>query len=249
MIIIGDSLIELKKIKSSSVDLIFSDPPYFLSNGGISCKNGKMVSVNKGHWDKSNGFKENVKFHRQWIKECKRILKPNGTMAISGTYHSIYQCGYILQELGFSIINDISWFKPNGAPCLACKNFTASHESIIWAKKNKEAKHTFNYNLMKNWDKSSDLLKNKGKQMRSVWSISLTPSSEKKCGNHPTQKPIELLKRIIACASKEGDTILDPFMGSGTTGVVAKILKRNFIGIEKSQEYANLAKKRIGEIN
>jgi site-specific DNA-methyltransferase (adenine-specific) len=131
MLICGDSLIELKKIKSNSIDFIFSDPPYFLSNNGISCSNGKMVSVNKGTWDKSRGFKENGTFQKAWIKECKRILTKNGTIAISGTYHSIYQCGYILQELGFSIINDIAWFKPNGAPCLACRNFTASHETII----------------------------------------------------------------------------------------------------------------------
>ncbi|MDR2568298.1 MAG: site-specific DNA-methyltransferase [Mycoplasmataceae bacterium] len=249
MLILGDSLVELKKIKSNSIDLVFSDPPYFLSNDGISCQNGKMVSVNKGEWDKSQGFKENVKFHKQWIKECKRILKPNGTIAISGTYHSIYQCGFILQEQGFEIINDIVWFKPNGAPCLACKNFTASHESVIWARKTKKSKHTFNYEVMKNWDVSNDKINNQGKQMRSVWSIGLTPANEKKFGKHPTQKPNELLKRIIAAATNEGDTILDPFMGSGTTGVVAKMLKRKFIGIEMSPEYVELAKKRIENVN
>jgi len=249
ILIQGDSLIELKKIKSNSIDLIFSDPPYFLSNNGISCQNGKMVSVNKGKWDKSKGFKENVKFHKAWIKECKRILKPNGSIAISGTYHSIYQCGFILQELGFKIINDITWFKPNGAPCLACKNFTASHETIIWASKSELSKHTFNYDLLKKWDVSKDKVNHQGKQMRSVWSIPLTPQSEKTHGKHPTQKPMELLKRIITAASNEGDTVLDPFMGSGTTGVVAKLLKRNFIGIEMDKQYVELAKKRIEAIN
>ncbi|MDR2462082.1 MAG: site-specific DNA-methyltransferase [Mycoplasmataceae bacterium] len=249
MVILGDSLIELKKIKSNSVDLIFSDPPYFLSNNGISCQNGKMVSVNKGKWDKSNGFKQNVKFHRTWIKECKRILRPSGSIAISGTYHSIYQCGYILQELGFKILNDITWFKPNGAPCLACKNFTASHETIIWACKSESTKHTFNYEKLKKWDVSKDQINHYGKQMRSVWSIPLTPQSEKIHGKHPTQKPLELLKRIIAAASNEGDTILDPFMGSGTTGVAAKILKRNFIGIEMEKTYVDLANKRINTLN
>ncbi|MDR2654180.1 MAG: site-specific DNA-methyltransferase [Mycoplasmataceae bacterium] len=248
MLILGDSLIELKKIKDNSIDFIFSDPPYFLSNNGISCKNGKMVSVNKGEWDKSTGFKSDVDFHKKWIEECKRILKPDGTIAISGTYHSIFQCGYILQELGFKIINDISWFKPNAAPCLACKNFTASHETIVWAAKSNSSKYTFNYDIMKKWDVSKDKLNNQGKQMRSVWSIGLTPKNEKKHGNHPTQKPIELLKRIITAATNKSDTILDPFMGSGTTGVVAKMLDRSFIGIEKSEEYLKLAKKRIESV-
>lgn len=249
MLIHGDSLKELKKIKSGSIDFIFSDPPYFLSNNGISCQNGRMVSVNKGKWDKSNGFLENVKFHHEWINECKRILKPNGSIAISGTYHSIYQCGYILQELGFKIINDITWFKPNGAPCLACKNFTASHETIIIASSSDKSKHTFNYAEMKNWNVNNDSINHQGKQMRSVWSIPLTPQSEKTHGKHPTQKPLELLKRIITAMTNEGDSVLDPFVGSGTTGVVCKMLKRNFIGIEMEKKYINLSNKRIKSTN
>ncbi len=249
MIIIGDSLIELKKIKSKSVDFIFSDPPYFLSNNGISCQGGKMVSVNKGDWDRGGGFNNNVKFHRSWIKQCKRILKPNGSIAISGTYHSIYQCGFLLQKYGFKIINDICWFKPNGAPCLACKNFTASHETIIWACKSNKSKHTFNYEIMKNWDVSKDLINHQGKQMRSVWAISLTPQKEKTFGKHPTQKPVELLKRFVSAATKEGDTVLDPFMGSGTTGLVCKQLNRKFIGIELEKKFVKIAKSRIGEDN
>jgi len=238
----GDSIDVLRNIKKNSVDLIFADPPYNLSNGGITCKAGKMVSVNKGDWDKSNGIKKDYQFTYEWIKLCKELLKPNGTIWISGTMHNIYQVGYALQSLGFHIINEISWFKPNAPPNLACRSFAHSHETLIWAKKNKKSKHTFNYSKMKKWD---DKITPSGKQMRSIWNISLTPPSEKKKGKHPTQKPIELLKRIIESSSMEGDLILDPFNGSGTTGVVAKMLKRKYIGIDKDKNFLNLTIQRI----
>ena len=241
----ADCLKQLKKIPPESVDMIFADPPYLLSNGGITCSHGKMVSVNKGTWDVSCGIDEDLKFHLKWIKACKRILKPNGTLWVSGTYHSIYTCGYALKKLGFEIINDICWYKPNAAPNLSCKCFTASYETLLWCKKSKDAKHVFNYKVMKALVCPKDPIKNDNKQMRSVWTIPSTKKSEKKFGKHPTQKPEELLERIILASTNEGDVVLDPFMGSGTTGVVCKKLHRNFIGIEKVKEYVALSEKRI----
>jgi site-specific DNA-methyltransferase (adenine-specific) len=244
-LITADALLALKIIPDSSVDFIFADPPYFLSNDGFTVRSGKAVSVNKGSWDKSHGFDMEINFHENWISECLRILKPNGTIAISGTYHSIYKCGFILQKLGARIINEIIWFKPNGAPALAGRNFTASHESIIWASKGKKAKHRFNYEISKNWTVLNDKLYSKGKQMRSVWSIPTSPRSEKIHGSHPTQKPLELLKRLISICTQKGEIVLDPFCGSGTTGVACSLLDRRFIGIDKDIKYIQLSKVRI----
>lgn len=239
---LGDSVEILKKIKKNSIDMIFADPPYGLSNNGVTCKNGKMVSVNKGDWDKSKGIEEDFKFHLAWIKACKRVLKQNGTIWISGTYHSIYACGFALQKLGFKILNDISWYKPNAAPNLSCKYFTASHETILWAIKEPTEKHTYNYEVMKygTWHEK-DIIKNQDKQMRSVWSISTPSKSEKEHGKHPTQKPLKLLERIVLSSTKEGDLILDPFTGSSTTGVIAKKYNRKFIGIDINEEYLELS--------
>ena len=245
----ADVLVALKEIPNESVDFIFADPPYFLSNDGFTVKSGKAVSVNKGAWDKSFGFDSEMDFHEAWISECLRVLKPNGTIAISGTYHSIYKCGFLLQKLDCRIINDITWFKPNGAPALAGRNFTASHETILWASKGKKAKHVFNYSISKNWDVENDKLYSKGKQMRSVWSIPSTPKREKLEGNHPTQKPLELLRRLVAMCTNEGDTVLDPFCGSGTTGVACVLLQRNFIGIDLDQSYLDLSAKRMKAVH
>jgi len=194
---LGDALILLDKLPSGSIDMIFADPPYFLSNDGITCYAGKMVSVNKGEWDRSKGFQNDYLFTKSWLEECYRVLKKNGTIWVSGTMHVIYKVGYAMEEIGFSLLNDIIWFKPNAPPNLSCRYFTHSHETILWAKVSKKAKHKFNYEVMKNWDVSNDIINNKGKQMRSVWAISLTPQSEKHQGKHPTQKPLELLNRII----------------------------------------------------
>lgn len=245
-LLLGNCLDVLKNIKRNSVDMIFADPPYGLSNDGITCSNGKMVSVNKGEWDKSNGIKDDFKFHNKWIKACKRVLKPNGTIWISGTYHSIYACGYSLQLNGFRILNDISWFKPNGAPNLSCKYFTASHETLIWAIKEPTEKHLFNYEQMKygNWH-VKDKIKNKDKQMRSVWSIATTTKAEKEFGKHPTQKPLKLLERIILSSTNENSLILDPFTGSSTTGLVAIKNNRKFVGIDNNEEYLELSYKRL----
>ncbi|MHA1932576.1 MAG: DNA-methyltransferase [Promethearchaeota archaeon] len=244
----GDTLNILKQIESNTYDLIFVDPPYFLSNDGITCKSGKMVSVNKGDWDKSKGFKEDNSFVDSWLRASRRVLKENGSIWISGTLHNIYKVGYLLEKNSFYIINDIVWFKPNAPPNLSCKYFTHSHEVVLWARKSKDSQHSFNYEKMKKWNNPKDKLKNTDKQMRSVWSIPLIPKKEKKYGKHPTQKPLELLNRIISASSNEGDLILDPFSGSGTTGIVCSILKRKFIGIDTNKEYLDLAIKRFKDI-
>ena len=245
----GDVIKILKKLPDECIDLIFADPPYNLSNGGITCHAGKMVSVNKGKWDESKGLEKDFKFHFNWIEECKRVLKPDGTLWVSGTYHSIYNCGYILQKQGWHLLNDICWYKPNASPNLSCRMFTASHETLLWAKKNKKAKHFFNYEVAKLRDWDSDFLKKPEKQMRSIWAISTTKNNEKKFGNHPTQKPESLLERIILTTSKENDIVLDPFCGSGTTGVVALKNNRRFVGIDSEKEYLeNLVKPRINEV-
>ncbi len=248
-IINSDCLDILRTIDDDSIDMIFADPPYNLSNGGTTCHAGKRVSVDKGDWDKSRGFDEDLEFHNAWIAECRRVLKPSGTIWISGTLHSIYQCGFLLQKLNFHILNDISWYKPNAAPNLACTVFAHSHETLIWARKDKKAKHTFNYKKMKEGYFPEDKIKNEGKQMRSVWSIPTTKGAEKECGKHPTQKPLALLKRIVLSSTNEGDTVLDPFNGSGTTGVACKMLGgRNYIGIEIDPAYVKLTNKRLKEI-
>lgn len=233
----GDCLDLIKKLPKQSVDMVFADPPYNLSNDGITCKSGRIASVNKGDWDKSKGLKLDYQFTKKWLKLIKRVLTPQGTVWISGTYHNIYYIAFALAELDYAIINDIAWFKPNAAPNMSCRCFTASHETLLWAKKNKKAKHYFDYNLVKKI--------NDGKQMRSVWKIPTTPKSEKKYGNHPTQKPIELLKRCIISSTNINDTILDPFCGSGTTGVVALLSNRKFIGIEIDPSFVELTIKRI----
>jgi site-specific DNA-methyltransferase (adenine-specific) len=233
----GDVLETLAAMDAESVDLIFADPPYNLSNDGITCHAGRQVSVNKAEWDKSRGFDVDYQFHYEWINACNRILKPNGTLWISGTYHSIYACGHVLQQQGWHLINDIIWYKPNAAPNLACRQFAASHETLLWAKKNKKAKHTFNYSLLKEGSYPKDKLKNPNKQMRSVWSISTPSAKEKTHGKHPTQKPLELLNRIVIAASNEGDVILDPFCGSATAGVAAIANRRKFIGIDNEYDY------------
>lgn len=245
---LDDSIKLMEKFPAEHFDMIFADPPYNLSNGGFTVHAGKRVSVHKGDWDKSNGFEKDLEFHKEWIAACKRLLKPNGTIWISGTYHSIYQCGYALQANGYHILNDIAWYKPNASPNLSGRYLTASHETLIWARKDKDAKHTFNYKLMKEGDwHVGDFIKKAGKQMRSVWSIPTPKPWEKKFGKHPTQKPMALLERIILASTKEGDSILDPFTGSSTTGIIAFLLNRKFIGVDTEKKYLDLSIKRFKE--
>jgi len=244
-----DCLEVMTRFPDNYVDMIFADPPYMLSNDGFTCQAGRMVSVNKGKWDKSKGFEEDLLFHETWISECRRILKPEGTIWISGTNHSIYQCGYVLQKLNFHILNDISWFKPNAAPNLACTTFAHSHETLLWARKEKKTRHIFNYEKMKTGTFKEDKMKVPEKQMRSVWSIPTPPASEKEFGKHPTQKPLALLTRIVLASTKEGNIILDPFNGGGTTGIASKIIgNRKYIGIEINEDYINLTIKRLNKL-
>ena len=237
----GDTFKVLKKIEDKTFDIIFADPPYFLSNNGITCSGGKMISVNKGDLDKSLTLKEKHSFNKRWIKECYRILKDTGTIWISGTLHNIYSIGMALEESGFKILNNITWQKTNPPPNLACKTFTHSTETILWARKDlKNVKYTFNYDAMKQM--------NANKQMKDVWTTSLTKPSEKKQGKHPTQKPLEILDKIILASTKENDLILDPFCGSSTTGISAVKLGRKYIGIDNEKEYLDLSIRRYEEL-
>lgn len=245
----GNCIEVLNSFPENFADMIFADPPYLLSNGGFSVHAGKRVSVNKGDWDKSEGLENDFNFHLEWINACKRVLRPEGTLWISGTYHSIFQCGFALQTAGFHILNDIAWFKPNASPNLSCRFFTASHETLIWARKDKKAKHIFNYDLMKNGSWPEDSIKKQNMQMRSVWSMGTPKPDEKKFGKHPTQKPLDLLKRIILASTRKGDIIIDPFTGSSTTGIASYLLGRRFHGIDLEKKYLNLSIKRFEDLN
>lgn len=236
----GDSFKILRSMEKESVDMIFADPPYFLSNGGITVHSGKMVSVDKAEWDKGLSLAEKLSYNRKWIKLCKSVLKKDGTIWISGTMHNIYYIGVALELEGFSIINNITWRKLNPPPNISTRAFTHSTETVLWARKvispTKKGNHYFNYQLMKTI--------NNGKQMKDVWEFSLTKPSEKKMGKHPTQKPMALLERIVLSSTKPGDVILDPFVGSGTTGIAATTHNRSFIGIDFEKTYLDLAIRR-----
>ena len=233
----GDSLELLSAFPAASVDLIFADPPYFLSNDGITCHAGRMVSVNKGAWDRSRGPDLNHEFNRAWLFLCQRALKPNGALWVSGTAHVIHSVGFAMQQLGMKLLNDITWVKPNPPPNLSCRYFTHATETLIWAAKGPKSRHTFNYALMK------DLAG--GKQMKSVWQIPPPEPWEKRFGKHPTQKPLALLERILLASSNEGDLVLDPFLGSGTTALAALRLRRRACGIEMNATFLLLSLCRV----
>ncbi len=218
-------------------DMIFADPPYFLSNGGITCHAGKMVKVDKGGWDQSKGPEMNHKFNTAWISRCQKLLKPNGTLWVSGTHHAIYSVGYAMQQLGMKLLNGITWEKPNPPPNLSCRYFTHSTETILWAAKNEKSKHYFNYEKMK--------AINHGKQMKSVWPMAAPNKREKALGKHPTQKPVSLLNRIILASTCQNDLVFDPFAGSSTTGVSAIGLGRQFVGCELDDDFVALSEKRL----
>ena len=218
-------------------DAIFADPPYFLSNGGITCQNGRMVKVDKGSWDKSRGAELNHEFNVEWMRRCQRVMKPNGTIWISGTQHVIFSVGFALQQLGFKILNDIAWEKPNPPPNLSCRFFTHSTETVLWAAKNLKSKHTFNYARMRE--------ANGGKQMKSVWRMKAPASAEKRHGRHPTQKPLVLLERCLLASTNPGDLVLDPFLGSGTTAVACARLGRRCVGLEMDAAFHETARKRV----
>ena len=221
-------------------DMIFADPPYFLSNDGISVQSGKMVSVNKGEWDRSNGFEKDNEFNLNWLKACKEHLTENGTIWISGTFHNIFSVAQMLTELDYKILNCITWAKTNPPPNLSCRYFTHSTEFIIWARKSKKSSHFYNYELMKTI--------NGGTQMKDVWNLPAIAPWEKSCGKHPTQKPLALLTRIILASTEKNGWILDPFTGSSTTGIAANLANRKFLGIDKVEEFLSISKNRKLEI-
>lgn len=232
-----DCIEVLKTLKPNSIDLIFADPPYFLSNGGKSIHSGKVVSVNKGDWDDKSKYDNHLQFTKEWLQQSFRVLKYGGSIWISGTVHNIFDVKNYLDEIGFKIINIIVWHKSDPPPLIYKNKFKFSYELIIWAKK--DGKHTFNY---------KDMFAVEDEEMQDVWTISAVGMSEKKFGYHPTQKPEALLERIIRACSNEGDIVLDPFSGSGTTCFVAKKLNRKYIGIEKNKEYFDISKRRIDSI-
>jgi site-specific DNA-methyltransferase (adenine-specific) len=250
----GDCLEALERLPPRSVDLVFADPPYHLSNGGTTCQSGRRVAVDKGAWDASRGVEADHAFQKSWLLACRRVLKPSGTMWVSGTQHVIFSVGYAMQELGFHLLNTVTWFKPNAAPNLACRFFTHSTELLLWAApmRTRPLAHRFNYREMK--------AANGGKQMRDLWAVSERPEPgggqvvwglptpgprEKLQGRHPTQKPLALLERVVAASSAEGDLVLDPFAGSGTTGVAAVRAGRRFLGVEMDGGHLALAARRM----
>ena len=237
----GDCMERLKEIEDNSIDAIFADPPYFLSNGGISVQSGKQVCVDKGDWDKGGTPEYIYEFNRKWLELCRSKLKDNGTIWISGTHHNIHVVMRCLQELGYKVLNTITWQKSDPPPNLSCKYFNFSTELIIWARKHVKKSHKFNYEAMKQL--------NGGTQMTDVWKIPAVSSWEKLQGKHPTQKPLRLLYRIILASTNEGDTILDPFSGSGTTGIAANLLGRKYIGIEQDRNFCDLAQRRRVALN
>ena len=221
-------------------DMVFADPPYFLSNDGLTIKNGKLTSVNKGDWDKSRGLKYLNDFNRGWLSLVRDKMKDDATIWVSGTMHNIFSVGQILTELDFKVLNIVTWQKTNPPPNYSCRYFTYSTEQIIWARKNKKTPHYFNYDLMKSF--------NNGKQMKDVWLFPAIAKWEKSCGKHPTQKPLAVLARTILASTKRNAWILDPFTGSSTTGIAANLLKRNYLGVDIEEEYLQISQKRRMEI-
>ena len=231
----GDCLDFLDNLKEGSIDCIWTDPPYFLSNGGTTCKGGKQVSVNKGEWDRLQNIETMHQFNTNWLTKCYRILKPGGTIWVSGTHHNIHSIGFAMQTIGYKTLNNLVWEKTSPPPNLACNCFTHSYETIVFASKGKG--YTFNYD----WLKTT----NGGKQQKDIIRFGRPSKDEKSCGKHPTQKPLSLVRYCLRASTNPGDKVLDPFMGSGTTGVAAIGLELDFFGCERELEYFQLAKQRI----
>lgn len=236
----GDCFELMTGIPDDSIDCVWTDPPYLLSNDGITCVAGRMVKVNKGDWDRSQGIQKDHEFNLSWLQECYRILKPAGTIWVSGTLHVYLSVGMAMLQTGFRILNDIIWEKPAPPPNLGCRCFTHSTETVLWATKatrGSRHKYVFNYQLMKK--------DNGGKQMKNVWVLSPPSKEEKKFGKHPTQKPVALVERCLRASTKTGYVVLDPFAGSCTTGVAALKLGRSFLGCERETDFLSIATNRL----
>lgn len=218
-------------------DMVFADPPYFLSNGGSTCQGGRRVLVNKGGWDRSGGWRTDHAFHLRWLHGCRQLLKPNGTLWVTGTYHSIHSVGFALQKLGFRLLNEIAWEKPNPPPNLSCRCFTHSTETLLWAARSSESVHRYNDDLMRGL--------NGGRPMQTVWRLAGPASGERAFGEHPTQKPLALVQRCVLAATQPGDLVFDPFLGSGTTAVACVRTGRKCTGIEARTGFALIAKARV----
>ena len=231
---------QLLKDFSFKFDMIFADPPYFLSNGGISLQSGKIVCVDKGKWDKGKDLDEKIEFNLEWLQLCRDKLKDNGTIWISGTYHNIFSVAHCLEKLNYKILNIITWQKTNPPANITCRFFTYSTEFIIWARKCHKTAHKFNYALMKQL--------NDNKQMTDVWRFPAIGVWEKTCGKHPTQKPLAVLTRIILASTDRGDWILDPFSGSSTTGIAANLCGRRFCGLEQEIPFCEMSVNRRKEL-
>lgn len=257
----GDCVSLIEQFPAGEFDLVFADPPYFLSNGGFTCKAGRRAPVEKGRWDESRGVDADHEFTLEWLRACQRVLKPTGTIWVSGTQHVIFNVGFALQRLGFKLLNTVTWYKPNASPNLSCRYFTHSTELLVWASPTSRGKllHTFNYARMK--------AENGGRQMRDVWSLPRTGDEEltadgrgrlwtqiaprkgeKAHGSHPTQKPLALLERVIEASTGEGARVLDPFNGSGTTGVACLKLHRSYVGMDLDPSYLEVSRRRLQDV-
>ena len=235
----GDCIETLSKFQFD-FDMVFADPPYFLSNGGISYQSGKIVCVDKGKWDKATTLEDMDTFNLKWLTEVRNHMKDNATIWISGTHHNIFSVQQQLIKLGFKILNVITWAKTNPPPNISCRYFTYSTEFIIWARKSPKVPHYFNYSLMKEL--------NENKQMTDVWQLPAIGRWEKSCGKHPTQKPLSILARIIQASTKQNAWILDPFSGSATTGIAACLLGRKYLGLEIEENFLMIGRQRREEI-
>ncbi|MGV3768795.1 MAG: site-specific DNA-methyltransferase [Sphingobium phenoxybenzoativorans] len=238
----GDCIAEMAKLPDACIDMIFADPPYNLQLGGdLFRPEGGMVDAVDDDWDKFDTLAAYDAFTHAWMKEARRILKPNGTIWVIGSYHNIFRCGVVLQDQGFWILNDIVWRKANPMPNFRGTRFTNAHETLIWASQSEDSKYTFNYRAMKTL--------NDELQMRSDWVLPICGGQERLKRNgtkaHPTQKPEALLYRVLLACTKPGDVVLDPFFGTGTTGAVARRLGRKWIGIERDDTYCEVALERI----
>lgn len=234
----GDCIDILKQLKANSVDLIFADPPYFLSNGGKSIHSGKVVSVNKGDWDDKTKYKDHLEFTKNWLTLCYKVLKYGASIWVSGTIHNIFDIKKFIDEIGYKVINVVIWHKTDPPPLIYKNKLRFSYELLIWASKGN--KHKFNY---------EEMYKISNSELEDIWTIPAVKMNEKKFGYHPTQKPEALLERIILATTNPRDLVLDPFSGSGTTCFVAKKLKRNYIGIEQDKNYFNISVKRLNSLD
>lgn len=232
--------IKLLPLIGSNFDMVFTDPPYFLSNGGLSVQSGKIVSVDKGNWDKLDATKSIDDFNYEWLSLVRQNMREEATIWVSGTAHNIFSVGRVMDSLDYKLLNVIVWEKTNPPPNFSHKYFNFSAEYIIWARKERYVSHYFNYELMK--------YLNNGKQMKDVWRLPAIAPWEKSCGKHPTQKPLALLAKIILASTRMSERILDPFAGSGTTGIAANLLQRAFVGIERENEYVEMAATRRNEL-